>query len=285
MLTIEWLDKVIVPPANTRMAHVIKPSAFPDLGDLFAFIRQFILRLEITPEDDPDSRDVGTCFIYGRREMTGELFAGTAKHLIPDRPASWKIQRFDRLGKVDFQAIFTTKPGDDSYLTHKKRDIGWFLIHPSHARSFPEPSESFPRFITLNTVLSEGSRVSWGGYAHQIAERIGSPHLCYFEGSVSASYQSDDSGAYLLDGHVAHGVSGGPVWFWDNDAQMIKIAGVITEYCATESKSRLQVPGFCVVEWINPLLGYMEWWNRMALLPPDHPDRKGARTMKLPYER
>jgi hypothetical protein len=255
----------------------------PDPAHVFDSIRPFALRLDITPTTGEDLEGwTGTCFVFAKRAKTGQLFCATAKHCLPlDRPAKWAVQRFKLDGSVDFQAIFLTDPSHlgHSYGAAKKIDVGWFLLPPQYSKAF-FPNDRLPALIEYREAISEGSQVAWCGYPRQVEMHLGRPRLSYFSGSISTIIFGGEDRRYLMDGHVGHGVSGGPVWYWSKERGRAEIAGIITRYVSEVA----EVPGFCVVEWIQPLQEFIGWWQRMASLPPDHPERAGKGGIKLPYE-
>jgi hypothetical protein len=67
--------------------------------------------------------------------------------------------------------------------------------------------------------------------------------LCYFEGVVSAVPSNPQ--VYLVDGHAASGVSGGPMWFLADDGDAI-ITGVCISY--NWPKDLPGLVGFCPLQ-------------------------------------
>ena len=90
------------------------------------------------------------------------------------------------------------------------------------------PEERLPR-IHSKIYRSPGSEVGWVGYPSVHPE-----DLCFFSGCVSVYDQAKER--YLLDGVVIPGVSGGPVFYWDEEAGSPKVIGSITGY--THPKDR-----------------------------------------------
>jgi hypothetical protein len=70
-----------------------------------------------------------------------------------------------------------------------------------------------------------GAEIAWAGYPAFCDQILGSNHLCYYQGVVSA-YASHPWPLYLIDGNAPSGVQGGPVWFCGADGRPI-VLGVI----------------------------------------------------------
>jgi hypothetical protein len=68
--------------------------------------------------------------------------------------------------------------------------------------------------------LKVGVEVAWLGYPG-----IGPQTLCFFSGKISAWQPTQ--GRYLIDGVATHGVSGGPVFFQANDAEVRSLARLL----------------------------------------------------------
>lgn len=80
------------------------------------------------------------------------------------------------------------------------------------------------------------------------------PHLCYFEGVVSAMVDADnEKQIYVIVGHVTRGVSGGPMWHWDDIKKRWEICGIASQYQPFTDG----MPGFCIFEPINPVIGFL----------------------------
>ena len=77
---------------------------------------------------------------------------------------------------------------------------------------------------------------------------------------VSATVDKDGKRLYIVDGHNSAGVSGGPVWCWNDERQRAEIVGVVSGY----GDAGGDLPGFCVFEPINPVLGYLCHWTGNA---------------------
>lgn len=102
----------------------------------------------------------------------------------------------------------------------------------------------------------EGTRVAWAGFPLISTIAAKRPQPCYFEGCVSSVILRDDYHLYLLDGHNASGVSGGPVWTIDSDNGRAKIIGVVSGYHS--HKNSPELPGLVHVAPIQPIRVYLE---------------------------
>ena len=79
---------------------------------------------------------------------------------------------------------------------------------------------------------AEGTSVSWAGFPAIVTELLGHPKACYFTGTISCLIIQETMGVpfYLLDGHNAFGVSGGPVWGMCTASEKPKVFAVISGY-------------------------------------------------------
>ena len=101
--------------------------------------------------------------------------------------------------------------------------------------------------------------MGWAGFPGIVENALGFPQLCYFEGVVSAMVNRNDRKVYIVDGHAAKGVSGGPVWHWSEEKDRIEVIGIVSQYHHTMTP----LPGFCLFEPINPIIYFLhsEAWH------------------------
>jgi hypothetical protein len=88
--------------------------------------------------------------------------------------------------------------------------------------------------------LKVGWEVGWLGFP-----AIQGANLCFFAGSISAFLEAQS--AYLVDGVVINGVSGGPAFFIDQgEAAQVVIIGVVSAYIPNRATGEV-LPGLSVV--------------------------------------
>ena len=109
-------------------------------------------------------------------------------------------------------------------------------------------------------LIGEGTRVAWAGYPEVARDLLGDDILCYYEGVVAHTRDDPQVPLYLLDGHNDHGVSGGPVWWWNEQTRRIELVGIITRYC------QKSLSGFTIATAINPLRVVIEdvWMRKTS---------------------
>lgn len=199
----------------------------------------------------------GTAFCISRLEKSNRLILATAGHVInqlPEDTIKWLFLQFDENGSVEREIQFTTRPSDPEriYIYHKSIDIGFIVLPPEDdaGKTIALPNEMPLPLIDDTRRITEGTRVGWGGFPTVFPELMGEPRLCYFEGVVSAFYSRPEEPLYIVDGHNANGVSGGPMWNWPSKGNSIEIFAIVTEY----GMAGEDLPGFCMSVPINPLV-------------------------------
>lgn len=227
----------------------------------FDGISPSIFRLETTWDNGKKSAH-GTAFVVAMLRDSRRLVLATAKHVL-DFPENetvwWKARQFDEHGRVQRQISFGTDHGllgGVPYRVHKKFDIG-VLVLPANGDDkghLARPGETPVRVIAIDEGVSTGTRIAWAGFPAVMEDLLGFPQLCYFEGVVSAMVNDGKRPFYIVDGHVSEGVSGGPVWQWNEEKSRLEVVGIVVSY--TPGPSRL--PGFCQFEPINPIMYFLE---------------------------
>lgn len=205
---------------------------------------------------------VGTGFTLALFQQSRRLVLSTAKHVVDfpeDKPVDWKVQQFDAQGKVARSICFRSKPrnsGVSPSFTHNNRDIGLLVLPEFGAdgQRFGTESDAPPRVIYITDGVTTGTRVAWAGFPAVIEQTLGFPQLCYFEGVVSALINRAEKHLYIIDGHAAPGVSGGPVWHWSQEKNRAEIVGIVSAYKTVEEG----LPGFCLFEPVNPHMYFLE---------------------------
>lgn len=213
-----------------------------------------------------------TAFVVAMFRDCKRPILATAKHVLDfpdDQTVVWTFDQFDEHGEIERHVSFSTNKsakGDIPYRTHGELDVG-ILILPAtdhDAKPLARENESPVRTIDILSGVSTGTRVAWAGFPAIVEHALGFPQLCYFEGVVSAMVNRADKKIYVVDGHGARGVSGGPVWQWSAERNRLEVVGIVCEYRYPGDG----LPGFCFFEPINPILSYFE-------TEPWHPDKVG----------
>lgn len=243
-------------------------STFP--GDKsFEQINPSIFRVETRWAN---KRAVGTGFVLAMFANSKKLVLATAKHVLDfpdDETIAWKVQQFDGNGEVARQVTFGTNAklkGDVPYRTHNLLDVG-IVILPAlgdDKATLARAGEAPVRAIDILSGSSTGTRVAWAGFPGIVENALGFPQVCYFEGVIAAMVNRPDRQLYIVDGHGAPGVSGGPVWHWSLEKDRLEVVGIVCGY----QPGGKDMPGFCFFEPINPILYYFE-------SEPWHPDKVG----------
>lgn len=211
----------------------------------------------------PGGGGCGTAFMIARLQPSNRIISATAGHVLrfpEEAHVDWCVQSLAEDGNVLGECRFKVneaKPESRPHRTYKHGDVGFCVLPPPDQESEGQlvKDDLTPlRVIPENHRLAQGTRVAWAGFPLNVQKFAGQPKLCYFEGVVSAFHAVGDRGKYIVDGHNARGVSGGPVWHWPENGAGIEIAGIVAAYGLQES----DMPGFCVFEPINPVVAYVK---------------------------
>jgi hypothetical protein len=191
------------------------------------------------------------------------IIVATARHLLEfpnDAIVKWFLECYAEDGSVTGRCCFSTdegRPKTRPYRFYKRADVGFCVLPPPEQESEGQlvPLDLHPLpVISERRRLVPGTRVAWVGFPGQVEAFLHRPQLCYFEGAVSAFYAEGSRGLYIVDGHNARGVSGGPVWHYAEEGGSIEVAGIVTGYGLGEQ----DMPGFCLFEPINPVVGFVK---------------------------
>jgi hypothetical protein len=206
---------------------------------------------------------VGTAFMIARLHPSDRIIVATARHLLKfpeDAKVTWCFQCLAEDGSVVGECRFAsdeTKPEERPYRFYKHADVGFCVLPPPEQESKGQlvhsDIKSLP-VISEGHRLAQGTRIAWAGFPLTVEKLLGQPQLCYFEGVVSAFHAEGSRGRYIVDGHNARGVSGGPVWHWPDSGTGIEVAGIVAAYGLQQS----DMPGFCVFEPINPVVAFVK---------------------------
>lgn len=202
----------------------------------------------------------------------------TAGHVVrsaEDEEVEWTVRRVNKAGRLTRSITFTTPaehPGPEvhRYIADDRLDLGCIIAAATadDGKSFLNPGplhgvEKGPPLINPNVALGEGTRVAWAGFPGGLAQHLGFPQLAYYEGVIAATVYSDGHPPlYVLDGHNARGVSGGPVWAWDDERKGPELVGVISSYLygdrvSQDQDTHRELPGFTFAIPINPLHAFL----------------------------
>jgi len=217
--------------------------------------------------------DSASGIIIGKGTRFGppHVNVATAAHVLEDTPTlpvRWCISRLDSLDGTVHVATFTThKPIAEEPMLFRPKNPGDFDVamistfnRATVQRSKPARDVEFIDWtkwtIPLTTPptghLLPGTHVAWAGYPGFVQQLTGLYFQCYYQGTVSA-YVPSPRPLYLVDGHAAHGVSGGPIWFCRPDGQPV-VLGVVSSY----EGAKHGVPGLCAFTPINVLFERLE---------------------------
>ncbi len=218
----------------------------------------------------------GTGFSVTRFGNNNRLVLATARHVVEHAvayPSDWFIKQFDRNGMPTREFRFQSEPHDDHVFVHKKMDLGLLILdsHDTNGSLFSPSNEPLLPRMDERYGLTPGTRVGWAGYPGTAEAYLGHPQLCYCEGVISALIDRDDRRLYLVDGHNAFGISGGPVWHWSDERDRMEIVGVVSGY-AQDTK----LPGFCMFEPLESFealfKSWQDYWNAQRQTPgPENP--------------
>ena len=132
------------------------------------------------------------------------------------------------------------KENDRAIFTYPDKDLAVILFKRPH--DFELPTDQIDLIPGSN--LLPGVEVAWCGFPAIMADKP-----CFFHGYISCYL--DNQGDYLVDGVAINGVSGGPVFYIENNTNKPKVAGVITAYVANRATGET-LPGLSVITSISP---------------------------------
>ena len=228
----------------------------------FDAISSFILRISVTWGEEIAH---GAGFVIGRLHSTGQLIVATARHVLAapkDQDLEWEVSQFTQDGELRRRVTFHTgrKERESApFRWHNDLDIAVITLpqFDDEGKIFAVGDEVGVRIINPQMGVSTGTRIAWAGFPWVVEDLLGYPELCYFEGVVSSMISTTSRKLYIADGHIAYGVSGGPVWRWSEDDACLEVVGIVSKYEAAED----DLPGFCRFEPINPIFYYLKNWH------------------------
>jgi hypothetical protein len=96
--------------------------------------------------------------------------------------------------------------------------------------------------LPMGQLIDIGAEVGWLGFPS-----IAAHSLCFFSGNVSA--RQEYRNAYLIDGVVINGVSGGPVLYL-NETDGVQIVGTVSAYSANRATGEA-LPGLAIAQDVS----------------------------------
>jgi hypothetical protein len=232
----------------------------PDWDAGFRKVCRSVFRITV---EHGGGRYTGTGFVaakYRRQDSKNGFILATAEHVF--RPLRgyetvfWRVERFTWRGDGDGWSTFKSNLellGDSPIRAHLTTDVG-LLIVPQTDDYVVEPLH----LCDPRVGVVPGTEVGWVGFPAFVREEFPVSVPCFFRGVVSAvidTTATDDGRLlYLVDGHGAQGVSGGPVWVWNPARSRAEVIGLCSRYMW---KGGSPEPGLVVVEAVNPLVGFL----------------------------
>ncbi len=232
-------------------------------------LRPMIVRVEYGWIDDAGKPDgyMGTGIVVGRRRDAGDIIIATARHVIDkaprDRPVDWTLlQQHDSTGDVHRTITFTTGPGANMIVSNNVADLAFFVVFkrfiPSddHAEDYDGPAP----VIDPRKGPDQGAPVAWAGFPGVVKDFVGHSRLVVHSGVVAAMIHGKGKRPRLImDGHAVRGVSGGPVWFYNDDRQRAEVAGIIVGPGFDRKRLKdYDLPGYIEAEPIGPTMYFLD---------------------------
>ena len=182
-------------------------------------------------------RGSGTGFLISVQKNEPVCAIATAAHVI-DHAHYWEEPI-----RIDHSIS-----GKSVLVRHRKRAVFLDANRDTAALLFEHgdiPVPSTPLILTpKDKYLRVGNDIGWLGFP-----AISGANLCFFGGKISAWLQEQE--AYLVDGVMINGVSGGPAFHLSEDLPPI-IMGVVSAYVPNRATGEA-LPGLGVVRGITQL--------------------------------
>lgn len=224
----------------------------------------------------------GTGFIVAKFSNPDKLdfIIGTAKHVFKELPEyeniHWTIEKFDMWGNKIEEFIFKTnleEKGKSAIRVHSEFDIALLTI-PKLITHNNKPL----RVIDPRITIGPGTKVGWAGFPVFAEKKTLRTHPCYFEGVISTTVDHEGKLFYLVDGHGGKGISGGPLWYWNDEEFNYEVIGVCSGYVPgdeteeegeielnEEGKKNKHLQGLVAFEAIHPLIQYLQTSHELEI--------------------
>jgi len=249
----------------------------PDIEIATAFEKIFypkIVRILGRPLSAQEPPCQGTGCIIGHvlnPDYKPKALVATAGHLLKSQyPVEWTLERFDLSNKTSRKVTFQITPQNPKgpkafyYGADPRLDIGAMFVDSDCVDGQPflelddteNPTEPLLPLIDPQRGFGPGSRVAWAGFPASVESYLGFPKICYYEGVIAAMIDTKNyPPLYLLDGHNTAGVSGAPLWSYNDDSSRTELIGIVVSYLSDVQK---KLPGFACATPIHPLIRYLE---------------------------
>ena len=171
----------------------------------------------------------------------------------------WKIEKFDIKGNIIDSLTFKTnleETGESLMRLNLDFDIASLYLPKLKKQYSPL------RVIDSRCAIGPGTKVGWAGFPMFAEIKIQRKNPCYFEGVISTTVEDNGKLFYLVDGHGGKGISGGPLWYWNEEESNYEIIGVCNQYVLADDN---YLPGLVSFQSINPLISYLKVDNVMDI--------------------
>ncbi|MBI2167082.1 MAG: hypothetical protein HYU34_02420 [Candidatus Omnitrophica bacterium] len=241
--------------------EVVRKSSASE--NAFDYMEQFVFRVEANWDNE---RVTASGFSVAILEKQRKLVLATAKHVLDipkDKIISWKVEQYSDDAKMRRKIEFQTlgRKGEDAHLeTHNDNDVGIIVLpaKKSDGSFFIRRDEKLVNLIDDAELEGPGSPVGWAGYSGKVEALSKEPHLAVFNGIVSTLLNKKDKHLYLVDGHIARGVSGGPLWHFSDKRKRYEVIGIASGFGNLDD----ELPGFCIFEPINHVIFRLKHWRQ-----------------------
>lgn len=215
------------PPLAAPPPFASPPAVVQDMPwyDAVEVIRPHVVRIS-TP------RSTGTGFLLTNSKVDALCSIATAAHVINHAHYWEEPIRVEHVHSGKTQLI---RNDDRAVFLDHQRDTAAMLFDRGE---LPLPSDALS-LTERGKYLRVGNDIGWLGFPAISTE------LCFFGGRISAWLQDDS--AYLVDGVMINGVSGGPAFALLGDSLMI--IGVVTNYVPNRATGEV-LPGLGVVRHV-----------------------------------
>jgi hypothetical protein len=179
----------------------------------------------------------GTGFLISNGHNNAVCGIATAAHVVEHAHYWEEPMRIDHVAsgkslviRRDQRAVFLDLDLDTAAILFDRGDL-------------PLPADPLP-LVPKDKAVRVGVEIGWLGFP-----AIPAASLCFFEGIVSAFVESQN--AYLVDGVVISGVSGGPAFhLFDIESTPVFLMGVVSAYVPNRATGET-LPGLSVVRPIQ----------------------------------
>ena len=173
----------------------------------------------------------GTGFFVSSSKSRSLCAVATAEHVI-SHAHYWEEPI--RIEHIASGKTLLLRQGDRAVNTQPQTDTAAIIFE---RKDLPVPSDALP-LTPKARHIKPGVEIGWLGFP-----AIPRANLCFFSGRISAWVEPED--AYLVDGVVINGVSGGPAFIVDK-----MLVGVVSAYIPNRATGE-PLPGLAVVRGVS----------------------------------